>query len=175
MCAAVQPGGRRTANPTPSGEPMRRQGGFTYLMLLWWVALSGIMLMALAQRWSTEARRHKEMELVFRGEQIRLAIEAYAKVPVEPGQSPLPTSLDELVADRRDGTVRHHLRRLWPDPITGSPQWGLVQDPPVTPMGKPGIRGVYSLSAQRPLRAPPGVASYTEWAFLMGQPQPGTP
>ncbi len=65
-----------------------RQRGFTYLMLLFWVALSGVMLMALAQRWSTESQREREKELVFRGEQIRLAIEAHASVPVREGESP---------------------------------------------------------------------------------------
>lgn len=143
-----------------------RQSGFTYLMLLWWVAMSGVLLMAISQRWSIESRRQQDMELLFRGEQIRLAIESYAKVPVPAGASPLPARLEDLLEDRRGGaTVRHHLRRLWPDPVTRSARWGLVQS-------KEGITGVYSLSKQKPLRAPPGVESYADWRFQMGQAQP---
>ena len=53
-----------------------------WLLLLWWVAISGVMLTALSHAWQIESRRQREMELVFRGEQIRLAIEAYVQVPV---------------------------------------------------------------------------------------------
>ena len=36
-----------------------REGGFTYLLLLWWVALAGVMLMALGESWSMQARRDR--------------------------------------------------------------------------------------------------------------------
>lgn len=135
-----------------------QQSGFTYLMLLWWVAISGVMLMALAQRWSIEAQRQKEMELVFRGNQIKRAIEAYAKVPVkEAAASNYPPSLEDLLEDKRLSDPRHHLRRLWPDPLTGG-AWGLIKD-------KSGIKGVYSTAGMAPLRAPDGILRFSEWRF----------
>lgn len=135
----------------------RSQAGFTYLMLLWWVAISGVMLMALAQRWATESQRQKEMDLAFKGEQIKQAIEAYAKVPVQQGMSRYPAQLKDLLEDKRTGTARHHLRRLWPDPMTGKP-WGLVKD-------QEGIKGVFSLSQKTPLRGPAGVLAFPDWRF----------
>lgn len=141
-----------------------RTGGFTYLMLLWWVALSGLMLAALAQSWMLDARRAREAELVWRGEQFRLAIEAYASVPVGEGQSQLPRRLEDLLEDRRSGELQRHLKRIWPDPITGSTEWGLVRE-------GDGITGVHSLSVARPLNAPEGVQRYEQWTFVLGQPQ----
>lgn len=141
-----------------------RTGGFTYLMLLWWVALSGLMLAALAQSWMLDARRAREAELVWRGEQFRLAIEAYASVPVGEGQSQLPRRLEDLLEDRRSGELQRHLKRIWPDPITGSTEWGLVRE-------GDGITGVHSLSVARPLNAPEGVQRYAQWTFVLGQPQ----
>lgn len=141
-----------------------RQGGFTYLMLLWWVALSGLMLAAMAQSWVLDARRAREAELVWRGEQFRLAIEAYASVPVGEGQSQLPRRLEDLLEDRRSGELQRHLKRIWPDPLTGRAEWGLVRE-------GDGITGVHSLSKARPLNAPEGVLRYEQWTFVLGQPQ----
>lgn len=141
-----------------------RTGGFTYLMLLWWVALSGLMLAALAQSWVLDARRAREAELVWRGEQFRQAIEAYASVPVGEGQSHLPRRLEDLLEDRRSGELQRHLKRIWPDPMTGRTEWGLVRE-------GDGITGVHSLSTARSLNAPEGVLRYEQWTFVLGQPQ----
>ncbi len=141
----------------------RRQAGFTYLLLLWWVALSGVMLMALGESWMAQAQRDREAELVHRAEQIQRAIEAYASTPVNEGVSRLPTKLEELLEDRRTGELRRHLRQLWRDPITRGGNWGLVRD------ANNGITGVHSLSRQKPLRAPSGVERYDEWRFVIGQ------
>ncbi len=136
------------------------QGGFTYLMLIWWVALSGVMLAALADNWSHAMRRQREAELVFRGEQIRQAIEAYHKVILPGGAAQWPSRLEDLLEDRRGPVMVRHLRRLWPDPITGDASWGLV-------MEGVGIRGVYSTSTATPLAAPEGVAQYKQWLFAV--------
>ena len=140
------------------------QAGFTYLMLLWWVALSGLMLAAMAQSWVLDARRAREAELIWRGEQFRLAIEAYASVPVGEGQSQLPRRLEDLLEDRRSGELQRHLKRIWPDPITGRSEWGLVRE-------GDGIKGVHSLSPAPPVNAPGGITRYNQWRFVLGQPQ----
>lgn len=141
--------------------PCRRaQSGFTYLMLIWWVAISGVMLAALADNWSHAMRRQREAELVFRGEQIRKAIEAYHQVIVPGGASQWPTQLEDLLEDRRGPVVVRHLRRLWPDPITGDAAWGLLKE-------GTGIKGVYSTSPARPLAGPEGVDQYRLWFFVV--------
>ncbi|HEX5357283.1 MAG TPA: type II secretion system protein [Aquabacterium sp.] len=142
---------------TPRGRPV--QGGFTYLMLIWWVAISGLMLAALAENWSHAMRRQREAELVFRAGQIRQAIEGYHKVITPGGTAQWPTQLEDLLDDRRGPTPRRHLRRIWPDPITGDGKWGLIKE-------GAGIKGVYSNSEAQPLAAPDGVDQYRQWLFV---------
>jgi len=139
----------------------RHQTGFTYLMLMWWVAVSGVLVTALSQSWTIDARRERESDLSFKGEQIRLAIEAYAKVQVSPGVSTYPQHLEDLLEDRRQGETKHHLRRVWRDPITGG-QWGLIKSK------DGGIQGVFSTSGKSPLHPPEGVNSYADWRFQSG-------
>lgn len=145
--------------------------GFSYLMLLGWVALSGVMLMALGTHWRNHAQREREVEMVFRAEQIQHAIESYARVPVRAGESPWPPTLEALLTDERSGVLVRHLRQPWLDPMTGQP-WGLVRE-------GTGIRGVYSTSRLTPLRAPKGVERFDAWRFeaTLGTPaaSPTTP
>lgn len=137
-----------------------RSRGFTYLALLWWVAISGVMLAALGSQWRLDATREREAELVFRGEQIQAALAAYqANTPA--GQPALPKELVQLLDDLRQVPAKRHLRRLWSDPITGK-DWGLLR----TESG--GIRGVFSASGRKPLTAPEGVTTYREWLFEVG-------
>lgn len=110
----------------------RAQLGFTYLGLLFFVAISAAALAALGQRWSTAVQRDKERELEFRGQEIARAIDSYLKAgqQVRPKQPPAyPASLDDLLEDRRGVRPLHHLRRAYVDPFTGKPDWVLV---PVT-------------------------------------------
>lgn len=131
--------------------------GFTYLALLWWVTLSGVMLAALGSQWRLDMTRQREAELAFRGAQIQAALAAYQN-NTPPGQPRLPQALSDLLDDTRQGPPRRHLRRLWGDPVTGQP-WGLLRNE------AGGIRGVYSTSERRPLTAPDSVSTYREWLF----------
>jgi type II secretory pathway pseudopilin PulG len=143
------------------------QGGFTYFMLLWWVALSGIMLAALSQQWAFERRREKEAEMVARAQEITSAIAAYRQaVPT----GAWPHSLQDLVEDRRGPRTLRHLRRIWVDPLTGRADWGLVRHSPPPGNGgaapaEGGIQGVYSRAPGTPIRAPAGTKTYDEWRF----------
>lgn len=67
------------------------QRGFTYLMLLLWVAITGAMLAALGTAWSTMAHREREAELLWRGEQIKRALESYEKAGVALQAQPVKT------------------------------------------------------------------------------------
>ena len=146
---------------------VRRRGrGFTYLAALYAVALLAGGLAVAGEMWHTTALREKEAELLFAGHQYRQAIARYY---LSGPQRQFPRSLEDLLRDpRRPGNERY-LRRLYPDPLTGSTEWGLVKAP------DGGIQGVYSLSPAKPLKlsgfkardqALEGAATYTDWKFV---------
>jgi hypothetical protein len=81
-----------------------------------------------------------------------------------------PTTLQDLVTDERFPVPRHHLRRLYPDPITGAADWTLILTPNQT-----GIQGVASRSPAAPIKrdgfdlidaAFKGAKCYCAWEFL---------
>jgi type II secretory pathway pseudopilin PulG len=137
---------------------MQRRNGYTYLGLLLAIVLAGTALAAAGSLWSTEARRSREAELLFVGDQFRDAIGAYwEKVPL--GQSHVfPRSLGDLLDDKRWPTQRRHLRRLFVDPMTGTREWGLVEAP------SGGIMGVYSRSEEVPLKRGLFPSAHAEFA-----------
>lgn len=126
---------------------MRRERGYSYLAVLFLVALTAAALAALGQAWSTAAQRERERELLFRGGEIARAIAAYAQATPNPPQQ-YPRSLDDLLSDPRGLRPRRHLRRAYEDPFTGKPDWELVAEP-----GQPGaFSAVRSRSAHALLR-----------------------
>jgi type II secretory pathway pseudopilin PulG len=127
----------------PTGNP-RRGRGFTYLWLLFLVAIGSALLAAAGQRWSQVAAREREHELLFRGGEIAQAIAAYRAVG---GGG--PRSLDDLVDDRRAPQLRRHLRRAYTDPFTGQADW----EPVLADDGS--WRGVRSRSMAPALMLPP--------------------
>ena len=79
-----------------------------------------------------------------------------------------PLELTELVDDRRTGTRRVHLRRIYPDPLTGSTAWGLSRNAegrfvgvysraPGTPRMRSGFSAEY--------KAFDNSMCYSEWLF----------
>lgn len=130
--------GRRACRPAP-----RR--GFTYLVLLFMLALGGAALATLGTQWQAAAQREREAELLFRGRQIAQALGRYAAA-TPPGRPRAPQRLDELLEDRRSDPPRQHLRRLYADPFTGRPDWRLITDP----RGR--ILGLHSRATQRAWR-----------------------
>lgn len=152
----------------PAPASRARQAGFTYIGLLVAVTVLGVGLAATGQMWSTSAAREKERELLFVGNQFRNAIMSYhAATPA--GQVRYPRSLENLVEDHRLPVARRHLRRVYPDPITGQDKWGLIPSP------DGGIAGVFSLSDKAPIKKA-GFASadsafqragrYSDWKFV---------
>lgn len=148
----------------------REQRGFTYLTILFLVAIMSGGLALIGEVWQTSAKRDKEAELLQVGNEYRKAIERYYFYPSK--QAPrrqYPKTLADLVKDPRDpGNVRH-LRRLYPDPITGKEEWGLVKS------ADGGLAGVYSLSDATPLKTAgfavrdasfEGKTKYSDWQFV---------
>lgn len=147
---------------------MGAERGFTYIWMLFAVALAGMTLAGAGQIWQTEARREKEVELMFAGEQFRQAIGSYYEN--SPGlPKRYPDSLERLLSDDRFPTVRRHLRKIFFDPMRNMAEWGLIRKPGV------GITGVYSLSTRKPLKRAnfheryatfADALSYQDWTFV---------
>lgn len=160
---------------------MRRRpaSGFTYLVVLIAVALMGAALAGAGTLWSTDARRAKEAELLFAGEQIRQAIQAYYETVPAGQPNRFPARLEDLVEDRRWPKPRRHLRRIYLDPLTESRDWALVKGP------GDGILGVHSRAEGVPIKHAgfpkdlesfTGAKSYAEWKFVYQPRQSsGTP
>ena len=142
-----------------------RIAGFTYMTVLFVIAILSTGLALIGEVWHTSALREKEAQLLQAGDEYRKAIERYYLS----GTRQYPKNLADLVKDpRQPGTVRH-LRRLYPDPITGKEEWGLVKSP------DGGFAGVYSLSEDAPLKTAgfavrdasfEGKAKYADWQFV---------
>ncbi len=123
----------------------RGERGFTYLGLLFLIAVMGLLASVAASTWTFVSQRDKELDLLFAGQAYQTAIARYAAAHVRQPQ-PFPTDLAQLLGTRDSLVPVRYLRRLYFDPMTGGTQWGLVR----TPRG--GIVGVYSLSERVPVR-----------------------
>jgi len=153
----------------------RRETGFTYLAVLFFVAIMGVMLAAAGVAWSTAQQRDKERELLFIGNQFRKAIAAYYES--SPGSiKQYPNTFNDLLKDNRHLATRRHLRRIYADPMTLKPEWGIIRAP------DGGIMGIHSLSTGRPMKsrnflgrdsAFEGAISYADWRFVY-EPSRGT-
>lgn len=155
----------------PTGEHRQRRAvpshGFTYLVLLFVLALGAAGLGTLATQWQAATQREREAELLFRGTQIAQALGRYAAATPE-GSPKAPPELDALLEDRRSSPPLQHLRRLYADPFTGQPDWLLLRD------AQGGIVGLHSRATQRawrrhalpvpsPTRQP---ATVGDWHFM---------
>src|SRR4051812_25646545 len=125
---------------------MKGSKGFTYIGLLIIVAVMGMGLAAFGELYSRSGQREKERELLFVGNEYRQAIASYYQK--SPGAKIYPRKLEDLLEDKRFPMPVRHLRRLYPDPITGSNEWGLVE-----PTQGAGIVGVYSRSEAAPVKS----------------------
>jgi len=142
----------------------RRARGFTYLTVLFVVAILMAGLALVGEMWESAAKREKEAELLFVGNQYRKAIERY----VISGKAQYPRTLEDMLQDPRQPSVQRYLRKLYPDPITGKSEWGFVKGP------DGGIGGVYSLSEAEPMKVAgfrprdaslAGAQKYSDWKF----------
>lgn len=148
-----------------------QQQGFTYIGVL---VIMAVMMMALGKAseiWHTVIQREKEQELLFIGHEFRNAIgKYYAK-----SGSRYPPSLESLLESNDLGVAgpgakkTRFLRKLYLDPMTGEPNWGLVTGPDKR------IQGVYSLSEETPYKTAGFINAdadlelaekYSDWKFV---------
>jgi type II secretory pathway pseudopilin PulG len=161
----------------------RRQAGFTYVGMIVFVTIIGLVGAATLKVGALLARAEAEHELLEIGAAFSDALASYAQA-TPPGQPQQPPSLEALLRDPRFPNPRRHLRRIFVDPITGRAEWGLVRAAEGAP-----IMGVYSLSQAQPLK----IANFdqrfvnferkqhlSDWKFVatsqgLATPAPGVP
>ncbi|WP_460903778.1 type II secretion system protein [Paraburkholderia jirisanensis] len=149
------------------------QGGFAYLALLILLAIISVTAAAEAELGAVYQRRMAERELLAVGNEYQRALLSYGNAtPL--GQPTQPRTLDDLVRDPRYPNVVRHLRKLYPDPMTGKNDWVLV----MAPDGQT-IVGLHSASTGHPIQIARFPAqfqgfedkkSYTEWVFFARTP-----
>lgn len=168
----------------------RADGGVRGVMLLGLLiglALGSIALMAMVDDWVLQRQRQREEQLLFVGDAYRQAIQRYYYGAPAGQPRQLPENLQSLLADERYPTPTHPLRRLYPDPMTGTMDWGELRI-------NDRLAGVYSKSESPPIKqagfAPAydsfkGREHYYDWVFafaiapgtsaLLPPVAPGTP
>lgn len=125
---------------TSSRMTKTTQQGFVYLWALYTVVLAGLAMAGAAHVWQAKSQREKEAELLFIGEEFRLAIKSYQST----GTKQYPKTLEELLEDKRTPNVTRHLRKMYIDPITNTTEWGIVNEEP--PKGTPGAAATNTTS-----------------------------
>ncbi|MCC2956580.1 type II secretion system GspH family protein [Massilia sp. IC2-477] len=158
--------------------PRLRQAGFTYLGLIIFVFIIGLVGAATLKIGALLQRAHTEEELLEIGYQFSAALKSYAEATPR-GQPTQPMTLQELLRDPRFPNPRRHLRKIFVDPVSGKAEWGLVR------AGEGGrILGVHSLSKAAPLKLAnfdkrfPGFDNrehIADWKFMADQQGAGAP
>lgn len=137
--------------------PSDKSQGFTYLVLLFMVAMLGATLALTGHLWKKTMQQEKERELLFVGNQFRRAILLYyERTPSALKQ--YPNELSDLVKDNRYPSMQRYLRELYRDPVTGNIDWGIIKAP------EGGIMGVYSLSTNAPQKTGNFSQQYAQFA-----------
>ncbi|WP_256081586.1 type II secretion system protein [Massilia sp. YIM B04103] len=131
------------ANRIPISKPAR---GFTYISVIILVAVIGLVSAATLRLGVLLQRSAAERELLNIGAEFSDALKSYAAATPQ-GQHPQPRTLNDLLRDPRYPQIRRHLRKIYIDPMTGKPEWGLLTVP-----NKIGIAGIYSLSEAKAIK-----------------------
>jgi type II secretory pathway pseudopilin PulG len=145
-----------------------RSHGFSYLGVLFAIAIMGAWLAAVGQVWHTVNQRDKESQMLWNGNEIRKAIGSYYERT--PGNlKRYPLRLEDLLKDNRFLVAQRHLRTIYPDPMTPSGNWEMLK----LPSGE--IYGVASKSIDAPLKKEnfpteykefTGKEHYSQWVFI---------
>ena len=152
----------------PHLAPVADERGFTYLGLLFALALLGLALGAAGTVWSVVRQRDREQQLLWTGGEIRRAIGHYYQGGPG-GLRVYPRSLQELTDDHRGPVVVRHLRRAYRDPMTDSDDWELIRG------SDGGLIGVASKAKGKPMkrqgfaetdRAFADADCYCDWRFV---------
>jgi len=124
----------------------RNEAGFTYVGMVFFVAILGLAGAATLKVDSLLRRAAAEQDLLEIGAEFSEALRSYAAATPR-GSPTAPPTLQELLKDPRFPGTRRHLRKIFVDPVTGKDAWGIVYQG-----DKVGVLAVYSLSQAQPLK-----------------------
>jgi hypothetical protein len=151
-----------------SSAALRCSAGYALVVALIAVLAVSLAATVAVQHHRLKAQRERELQLLWVGNQYRLALRRYAGIALPNGQPGFPRALEDLLLDKRLPTTARYLRQLYPDPFTGKADWALD-------MEQDRIVGVHSRSPLAPVRRAglgPGNAgfasarSYSDWHFM---------
>jgi type II secretory pathway pseudopilin PulG len=179
-----------------SKNPLKSSAGFTYVAAIVMVVIMGIMLSQAAQYWTLRMQREREVELLYKGTQVRDAMRRWYNfkvpdptatgVPAVPVQvTPPRANLTELktLLNGTDSAAKTHFLRpsnmKVRDPKSGKElDWELFKV-----AGSPKVSGVYIKSDALPLKQDnfpfdlhpddfKGKKKYSEWVFIYDRVPP---
>src|SRR6185295_8196858 len=104
-----------------------RNRGFTYIAVLLATAILTAGVGLAIEAWHTTLRRDREADLLHIGTQYQRAIMLYYEGSPT-GRPRYPRELTDLVRDERYPTTRRYLRKIYPDPVSGT-EWGIMKAP----------------------------------------------
>lgn len=112
--------------------PHRGEAGYTLVALLALMTILALLAVAAAPSLQQQARREKEKEAIFRGEEVAEAIRLYYSYKASrgvTGDPALPSSIDDLLAGLSVGTRKVQILRgsAARDPLSESGEWHLVR------------------------------------------------
>ncbi|MDQ2977202.1 MAG: hypothetical protein M3R69_17545 [Acidobacteriota bacterium] len=115
-----------------SRSTQRREDGYTLVALLAVMTVLALFAMAAAPSIRQQAQRERELEAIFRGEQVADAIRlyySYQQGRLGRGDAALPTSMDQLLEGLPRGTKKIQILRASAarDPLSDSAEWRLVR------------------------------------------------
>lgn len=108
------------------GEMLRpRERGYALVALIAVMTIMMLLIIAAAPSIRHQAEREREMEAIFRGEEVAEAIRRY----VQANNGQLPTSMDQLLEGVPRGTKKVQILRpaAAKDPLSESGEWRLVR------------------------------------------------
>lgn len=106
-------------------QPRRGEQGYILVALIAFMTILALMLIAAAPSIRQQAQREREIEAIFRGEEVAQAIRLYVRATG--GQ--LPTSMDQLLEGVPRGTQKIQILRpsAARDPLSSSGEWRLIR------------------------------------------------
>ena len=123
----------RASSLRPGSLKQGREDGYTLVALLALMTVLALFALAAAPRIRQQAQREREIEAIFRGEEVADAIRIYYSYQVRQrnlnGDAALPTSIDQLLEGVSSGTKKVQILRASAarDPLSESGEWKLVR------------------------------------------------